>query len=55
MNRTLQPAPTLYAIGLLGLGVLAIVYHDFALVWQRVPPWVQDALPCPVCLCWGAA
>jgi uncharacterized membrane protein len=25
------------AIGLLGLGVLAIVFHDFALVWQPVP------------------
>jgi uncharacterized membrane protein len=38
MNRTLQPALTLYAIGLLGLGVLALVFHDFALVWQPVPP-----------------
>jgi uncharacterized membrane protein len=40
MNRTMQPALTLYAIGLLGLGVLALVYHDFALDWQPVPPWV---------------
>jgi hypothetical protein len=31
MNRSLQPALTLYTIGLLGLGVLAIVYNDFAL------------------------
>jgi hypothetical protein len=29
MNRTMQPALTLYAIGLLGLGVLAPVQHDF--------------------------
>jgi hypothetical protein len=39
MNRALQPATTLFAIGLFGLGVLAIVYHDFALNWQPVPPW----------------
>jgi uncharacterized membrane protein YphA (DoxX/SURF4 family) len=42
MNRTLQPALTLYVIGLLGLGVLALVYHDFALDWQPVPAWVPD-------------
>ena len=40
MNRSLQPALTLYTVGLLGLGVLAIVHHDFALDWQPVPPWV---------------
>ena len=40
MNRTLQPARTLFAIGLIGLGVLALIYHDFALVWQPVAPWV---------------
>ncbi len=40
MNRALQPAVTLFAIGLLGLGVLALVYQDFALVWQPVASWV---------------
>jgi uncharacterized membrane protein len=40
MNRTLQPARALFAIGLLGLGVLALIYHDFALDWQPVPLWV---------------
>ena len=50
MNRTLQPALTLYAIGLLGLGVLAIVYHDFALVWQPVPP----SLPARTALAYGS-
>ena len=40
MNRTLQPARALFAIGLLGLGVLGLVYHDFALDWQPVPLWV---------------
>jgi len=36
MNRTLQPAVSFFAVGLLGLGVLALVYHDFALVWQAI-------------------
>ena len=30
----------LFTIGLLGLGVLALIYGDFALVWQPVPAWV---------------
>ena len=34
-----QPGQTLMAIGLLGLGVLALRYGDFALVWQPVPEW----------------
>jgi uncharacterized membrane protein len=38
MNRKLQPATTLFAIGLLGLGILAIIFRDFAMVWQPVPP-----------------
>jgi len=40
MNKNQQPALTLFAIGLLGLGVLALHYADFALVWQPVPAWV---------------
>jgi uncharacterized membrane protein len=39
MNKNQQPALTLFAIGLLGLGVLAFYYGDFALVWQPVPAW----------------
>lgn len=40
MNRTLQPARALFAIGLAGLGILALTYRDFALDWQPVPLWV---------------
>lgn len=35
-----QPGQTLMAIGLLGLGVLALRYGDFAMVWQPVPEWL---------------
>src|SRR5450631_4432447 len=35
-----QAARWLFAIGMIGLGVLALVYGDFALVWQPVAPWV---------------
>ena len=45
MNRMMQPAVTLFAIGLVGLGVLALIYHDFALVWQPVPLWVHGRTP----------
>lgn len=39
-EMTEQPALALAAIGLLGLGILGLVYGDFALVWQPVAAWI---------------
>lgn len=40
MTRSEQPALTLFAVGMIGLGILAFVYRDFAMVWQPVAAWV---------------
>jgi uncharacterized membrane protein len=39
MTRSEQPALTLFAVGMIGLGILALTYGDFAMVWQPVPAW----------------
>ena len=39
LNPSQQPALALFAIGLIGMGALALVYGDFALVWQPVASW----------------
>jgi uncharacterized membrane protein len=40
MTRTQQPALTVFAVGMIGLGILALIYGDFALVWQPVAQWI---------------
>jgi uncharacterized membrane protein len=42
MPRSFLPSRVLYAMGLGGLGVLSLIFGDFALQWQPVPksvPW----------------
>jgi uncharacterized membrane protein len=37
MSKSQQPGLMLFVVGLFGLGLLALKYGDFALVWQPVP------------------
>ena len=37
MIREQQPAVSLFAIGMIGLGTLSVIYQDFSLTWQPVP------------------
>jgi uncharacterized membrane protein len=39
MNKT-QPGLCLFVTGLIGLGIIAVIVGDFAMVWQPVPEWV---------------
>src|SRR5271170_1207772 len=40
MVRSQRPGLILFAVGMMGLGILALVYGDFAMVWQPVAAWV---------------
>jgi uncharacterized membrane protein len=40
MNKDQQPALCFFVVGLIGLGVIALVVGGFAMVWQPVPDWV---------------
>ncbi|HMG86486.1 MAG TPA: hypothetical protein VK574_12100 [Terracidiphilus sp.] len=40
IGQSQQPALILFAIGLIGLGVIALVVGDFAMVWQPVAAWM---------------
>jgi uncharacterized membrane protein len=44
MTRSQQPALTIFAVGMIGLGILALVCGDFALVWQPVAPWIPGRM-----------
>jgi uncharacterized membrane protein len=40
LTRSQQPALAIFVVGMIGLGILALIFGDFALVWQPVPEWV---------------
>jgi uncharacterized membrane protein len=49
MTREQQPALTFFAVGMIGLGVLGLIYRDFALVWQPVAAWVPGRTALAYC------
>ncbi len=49
MTREQQPALTLFAAGMIGLGALGLIYGDFAMVWQPVAAWVPGRTALAYC------
>jgi uncharacterized membrane protein YphA (DoxX/SURF4 family) len=49
MTQKQQPALTLFAVGMIGLGILGLIYGDFALVWQPVASWFPARTPLAYC------
>jgi len=49
LETSQQPGLTLFAVGMVALGALALRYGDFALVWQPVAPWVPGRVVLAYC------
>jgi uncharacterized membrane protein len=49
--RAQQPGLTLFAVGMIGLGVVGLAVGDFAMTWQPVAPW----FPARTALAYAAA